>query len=176
MKISSMYSLTENGIIYYDYDIREYFIPFSQIGFGRETQPGLIYNMQIDMMIEKKFTTLSAYYHLAALIEKCFPNMCHWEKQMLVVEKFVNNELGVRNYFKVHGLIKWPKFYDDFSSDNFDAHFECWIKSQDGYKSQEQIVNEVSGKIQKLIYEKSVSDFIILDDRKIHKILNPVKM
>jgi hypothetical protein len=175
MKISSLYSLTENGVIYYDYDIREYFVPFSQIGFGKESQPGLFSSMHIDLMTQKRFTTLNAYYHLAAVIEKYFPNMCQWDKQMLVVEKFVNNELGVRDYFKAHGLIKWPKFYDDFSSENFDAHFECWIKSRAGYKSQEQIVNEVPGKIQKLIYDRSASDFINLDDRSIYKILNPGK-
>jgi hypothetical protein len=70
-------------------------------------------------------------------------------------------------------MIRWPKFNDDFSSDNFDAAYESWKKTYQDFKSHEQIRSDVPGKVQRLIYERSGSDFIKLDDRQVQRILNP---
>jgi hypothetical protein len=173
MNYSSLYSLTENGIIYSGHDLKEHFVPFSQMGFGRESGTGFFFNMQIDIMLEKRFLNLNAYYHLAAVIEKYIPGGWDWEQHMYTVEKTVTSEQGQKAFLKAHGMVKWPKFYDDFSSDNFDAKYENWEKSQQGFRSREQIKVDVSGKVQKLIFERSGSDFIQLNDYQYIRLQNP---
>lgn len=168
-----MYSLTENGIIYFGHDLKEHFVPFSQMGFGRELGEGLFFNMQIDNMLEKRFLNLNAYYHVAAVIEKYLPGGWDWEQQMNVVEETVTSHLTGKAFLKIHGKTQWPKFYDDFSSDNFDAKFENWEKSQQGFRSREQIKVDVAGKVQKLIFERSGSGFIQLNDYQYIRLQNP---
>jgi hypothetical protein len=70
-------------------------------------------------------------------------------------------------------MTKWPKFYDDLNSDSFDAKYENWEKSQQGFRSREQIKVDVSEKVQKLIYERSGNDFIQLNDYQYIRLRNP---
>jgi hypothetical protein len=173
MNYSSLYSLKENGIIYFGHDLKEHFVPFSQMGFGRETGSGLLLNMQIDRMFEKRILNLNAYYHMAAVIEKHLPGGWDWEQHMYMVEETVAIELSEKAFLKAHGMTQWPKFYDDFSSDNFDTRFENWRESQEDFKSREQIKFNVPGKVQQLIYERSKTEFIQLNDYQVQRLQNP---
>ena len=129
--------------------------------------------MQIFKMIEDRFANLNAYYHLAAVIQKYLPVSWDWEQQMYLAEEVVSSELSRKAFLKAHGMTKRPKFYDDFSSDNFDATYETWRKTYKHFKSHEDIQRDVPGKVQRLIYERCESDFIHLDDHQIDAILNP---
>lgn len=173
MNYSSLYYLSATGIHYFGRNNKEHFVPFSQIDFCSEPESGLYFNMQILKMIEVRFANLNAYYHLAAVIQKYLPVSWDWEQQMYLAEETVNSEVCEKAFFKEHRMIRWPKFNDDFSSDNFDAAYESWKKTYQDFKSHEQIRSDVPRKVQRLIYERSGSDFIKLDDRQVQRILNP---
>ncbi|MEN9885303.1 MAG: hypothetical protein RLZZ420_2520 [Bacteroidota bacterium] len=173
MNYSSLYCLAENGIIYFGHDLKEHFVPFSQMGFGKETGAGLLLNMQIDKMLAKRFLNINAYYHLGAVIEKYIPDEWDWEQQMYLVEETLTSEQSEKAFLKEQGMNTWPKFYDDFNSDNFDAKYENWAKSQHGFRCREQIKFELPRKVQELIYERSISDFIQLNDDQVQRLLNP---
>ena len=173
MNYSSLYNVCENGILYFDLDMKEHFVPFSKMEFSRDSEHGLFFNMLIEQMIEQGFTNINGYYHLAALIEKYHPGSWEWERQMYSAERYVTLRLRVNAFLKTRGLSKWPRFYDDFTCDHFYATFESWTEAQKVFKSLEEIESDVPGKVQKLIYERSKSEFIHLDHYQIDRILNP---
>lgn len=173
MNYSSLYNVCENGILYFDHDMKEHFVPFSKMDIGRDTEQGLFFNMHIEQMIHKRFTNINGYYHLAAVIEKFLPGSWEWEKQLYSAEIYATGDYIFKAFLKTRGLTKWPKFYDDFTSDNYSAMYERWEKAHPVFKSPEQIKSDVPGKVQRLIYERSKSEFIHLDHHQIDRILNP---
>ena len=167
MTYSSMYRLTNQGIVYYTQTFKEHFIPFEELSIGYDTGDGLFRSGQLEML-EQNGGTLHSRFHLAALIEKFFPGGWDWDRQLTVLP-LIEFELqnGHKLFMREHGYFTYPDFGNDYDEWEFEARIQKWLEERGYPEAKEAYKVKLEEDIQSLVYDLSKTDFIQLSPEQI---------
>lgn len=163
---NTMCYFNSKSIIYYG-SKREIKIPFDQFEFcfPSNKNPQIFWNKAVAELFNSRGASLHQLYHLAAVIEKIFPGGWAWEEQFEYYENlFYSEKTSIEVYMKAHNMYVRPEFFDDYSEWSWMAKVEEWFKDQGLYKTREEIESETVRKVKELIYDRALTDFIVLPE------------
>lgn len=152
MIYSSMYRTSATGIIYQGVNKPDNIVRFEDMKNYYEDGRGKCRSIVLEKLAQRPEATLQNQYHLAAIIEKFFPEGWNWIEHMYYQEKLHYEKVaGEKAYLMAKGQFRRPEFFDDWSVYEYDRRIDCWAQEQGLYRSQEELLDQTKKKVDELI-------------------------
>lgn len=171
MIFQSLYHLEDDAIIYYKQHNGTISVPFLDFQLVIVNPNGKLSSKAMDNLIQNPQSSLSACYHQAAIHQKYLPGEWDWQTMLLFKERMEYEKVaGEKAYLKAKGRITRPEFFGEYDFDEYLERITKWAKENGLFRTEEEIQQMTRTKIDKLIIERSQTEFIQLTSEQISQI------